>query len=437
MNDSIQEVLDFIEESDVKFVRLAFCDLFGSMKNVAIMANELPKAFKQGVSFDVSNIRGFSRANHPDLYLHPDVSTLSLLPWRPQQSSVIRFFCDVSYEDGAPFYGNGRAILKHAIDTAAEMGYTCKIGTKCEFYLFEMDERGKPTRIPHDDASYLDVAPLDRGENVRRDISLTLEQMGTKVHSSHHESGPGQNEISLCYNDTLMAADDFVAFKNVARTIAALNGLFASFMPKPLEGQSGSGMHISVSLHKNGENLFGAQDKTQEAQHFMAGILNRLPEITVFLNPITNSYNRFGSFEVPRQISWSRRNCFSMVRVPRSDEEHSRVELRGGDPSCNPYLAYAMILYAGLEGIKNKEPLCDSLDIDFLKEDEDVVKQYQSVPETLGEAIKLAQESEFVNRVLPDDILAAYLSEKRAEWRRYKNVLDKGLFEQEHYFRII
>lgn len=436
MNHTVNEVLQFVSENDVKFIRLVFCDIFGTMKNIAIMATELPRAFERGVSFDVSSIKGFNGIGEPDLYLHPDPATMAILPWRPQQGRVIRFFCDIKYADGRVFDYSVRNVLVNAVAQAAKMGYVCKVGSECEFYLFERDEKGRATKIPHDYAGYLDVAPLDKGENVRRDICLTLEEMGTMVQSSHHESGNGQNEIDFAYTDALTAADDLITFKSVVRTIASLNGLFASFMPKPCEDQSGSGYHINMSLAKNGSNIF-VNDKhthSSEAESFIAGILSRIPEITVFLNPLTNSYHRIGTFEAPKYISWSHYNCFPLIHIPDATGEHARMELRSADPACNPYLAFALLLYAGLEGIEQGLPLCEPTDINLLTADEETLKKFIQIPENLGDAICAAERSAFVHRVLPENLLNAYLTEKKAEWEAYTQVLDKGEFEQQRYF---
>ncbi len=436
MNNTVNEVLQFVNENDVKFIRLVFCDIFGNMKNLAIMARELPKAFEKGVSFDVSNIRGYKGISETELFLHPDPTTLAILPWRPQQGRVIRFFCDIKYADGRVFEACGRTVLQKATQKAFEMGYCAKIGAECEFYLFEQDEKGRPTKIPHDYADYLDVAPLDKGENVRREICLNLEEMGTIVQSSHHESGDGQNEIDFNYNDALTAADDLITFKTVARTIASTNGLFASFMPKPYNNQSGSGLHINISLIKNGCNIFTSNDDnhSKEADSFVAGILNRIKEITVFLNPITNSYNRFGAFEAPKYITWSHKNCSPLIRIPSATEENARMELRSADPSCNPYLAYALLIYAGLEGIEKGLKLPKSTDINLLNIEDEISKEYDKIPENLGQAIQYAKNSDFVKSVIHEDLLNAYLNEKSNEYNLYKSQIDKWSFEENQYF---
>ncbi|MFA9423690.1 MAG: glutamine synthetase family protein, partial [Sedimentibacter sp.] len=346
MKYTMDEVLQFIYDNDVKFVRLSFCDIFGTIKNISILSEELPRAFECGISFDASSIRGFLNIEESDLFLYPDPSTLDILPWRPQQGRVVRFYCDIKYPDGTPFDGDGRAILQKSVAKAHNLGYSIEIGSECEFYLFEEDEKGYPTKVPQDNARYFDVAPLDKGENVRRDISLTLEQMGIHPECSHHEQGPGQNEIDFKYSDAMSAADNLVTFKSAVKTIAHLNGLYASFMPKPLKDFSGSGLHINISLLKNNINLFDniQNNHSTEAESFIAGILNRIKEITVFLNPLTNSYDRFGSHSAPKFVTWSYQNRSQLIRIPAAKGKYSRMELRSSDPSCNPYYAFAMLI---------------------------------------------------------------------------------------------
>jgi glutamine synthetase len=436
MKYTVDEVLQFAHDNDVKFVRLSFCDIFGIVKNISILSEELPRAFKSGISFDASSIRGFLNIEESDLFLYPDPSTLSILPWRPQQGRVIRFYCDIKYPDGTPFEGDGRAILQRAVDTAHKQGYSIEIGPECEFYLFEENEKGYPTKIPHDNAGYFDLAPLDKGENVRRDISLTLEQMGIHPECSHHEQGPGQNEIDFKYSDAISAADNLVTFKSVVKTIAHLNGLYASFMPKPLKDHSGSGLHINISLLKNNNNLFDKiqNTHTQEAESFIAGILNRIREITVFLNPLTNSYNRFGSHSAPKFVTWSYQNRSQLIRIPAADGIYSRMELRSSDPSCNPYYAFALLIYAGLEGINNNLKLKAPANLNLYEADEANLKTYETIPDTLEKAIECAMGSDFVAKCIPKRTLGKYLATKMEECKQYELAEDKGDFEHNTYF---
>ena len=436
MNYTMSEVLQFVQENDVKFVRLAFCDMFGTLKNISILADELPRAFENGISFDASAVRGFLNVEESDLFLFPDPGTLSVLPWRPQQGRVVRFFCEIRHPDGTPFEGDGRHILRQAVEKAAGMGYVCKIGPECEFYLFEADDRGKPTKIPHDEGGYLDFAPRDKGENVRREICLTLEEMDLKPESSHHEQGPGQNEIDFKYSDALSAADNLITFQSVVKMVAARNGLYASFLPKPFSDQAGSGLHINLSLSKNGMNLFKNRNDghSQESERFIAGILNRVREITAFLNPLTNSYARFGCCEAPKYVSWSHQNRSQLVRIPAAKGEYSRMELRSPDPSCNPYLAFALLIFAGLEGIEQHIDLGEPTNLNLYRADEMTLKSFAVLPQTLGEALKIAKESEFVRACLPQKTLEKYIAAKEREWQLYEQASDKAEFEHDFYF---
>lgn len=434
MNYTISEVLQFVEENDVKFIRLAFCDIFGVQKNISIMPSELPRAFDTGISFDASSIDGFMNIDESDLFLVPDPSTLSILPWRPSRGRVVRFFCDIKYPDGRHFEGDGRYILKNVLNELKEMKYICKVGTEFEFYLFETDENGFPTKKPFDMGTYFDIAPIDKGENIRREICLTLEEMNITPESSHHESGPGQNEIDFKYDDALTTADNFVTFKSVVKSVAARNGLYASFMPKPLKNESGNGLHINLSLFKNGLNIFKTEidEHSQAAESFIAGILERIQEITLFLNPITNSYSRFGNFEAPKYISWSHQNRSQLIRIPASNGENSRMELRSPDPSCNPYIALALIIKAGMEGIKKGIKLIPSYNFNMYENKNS--KDFKKLPENLEEAIILAEKSDFIKSVIPNKTLEKYISIKRKEYSLYSNSEDKENFELFNYF---
>ena len=316
MDTTMSEVVQFIQENDVKFIRLAFCDIFGNQKNIAIMPTELERAFEQGIHFNAAALRGFLNVEASDLLLFPDPATLSVLPWRPAQGRVVRFYCDIRYPDGTPFEGDGRHLLREANRRARRAGYSLTMGTASEFYLFELDENGHPTTIPHDHGEYFDVAPLDKAENVRRQICLTLEEMNIQPESSHHEQGPGQNEVDFRYAEALEAADNFVTFKWVVKSMASSSGLFASFLPKPLPHAPGSGLHLSVSINKNGKNLFQPSfEESAEGQSFVAGILQRAAEMTIFCNPLTNSFQRLGEFEAPKYITWSHQNSRPLITV--------------------------------------------------------------------------------------------------------------------------
>ncbi len=430
MKFTVKEVLQFVEENDVKFVRLVFFDIFGVKKNISIMASELENAFEFGTSIVPTNIDGFGGSVNTDLLLFPDPTTLKILPWRPQQGRVARLLCDVRRPDGTPFEGDVRSVLKNAVEKAEQMGFSSRVGLACEFYLFRLDDNGVPTHIPHDNASYLDVAPLDKGENVRRQICLTLEQMEIEPLSSHHENGPGQNEIDFKHSDLLSAADDFVTFKDVVKTSAASNGLFASFMPKPLPDKSGSGMHINLLLRKYGFNVF--KDKgdglTDAARSFIAGVLKYAPDMTVFFNPLSNSYARFGAYKAPSTVDWSYSGYNSLIRLPEVHTDKARLDLRSPDPSCNPYLAFALLLYAGLEGIEQNLELCPPAN--------DVTPK-QLLPQSLAEAITVARESEFLQRCLPKMILDNYLEIKTDSVNISLQNAEQRKNLEDRYFEII
>ncbi len=382
-----EDVMEYIREEDVKFVRLAFCDVFGRQRNVAILADELPRAFDHGVAFDASAIDGFGGETRSDLFLHPDPATLTQLPWRPQHGGVAHMFCDIAHPDGTPFAGDTRRVLKQAVQAAREQGCVFRFGSEIEFYLFKLDDDGEPTKIPYDRAGYMDIAPADKGENVRREICLTLERMGILPEASHHESGPGQNEIDFRHADPLTAADNAVTFKAVVSTIAAQYGLWADFSPRPLAEHDGSGMHVNVSA-TGGE----ADDMLPS---LIAGLLRRAREMTLFLNPVENSYERLGRDKAPGQVSWSPENRSQLIRIPAAEGAYRRLELRSPDPMANPYLAFALVMQAGLEGIREKlspPGLGQSLG---------------ELPRTLGEATAAA-DCEFIRRVLPGLIVSAY-----------------------------
>ena len=381
------EVLEFVKEEDVKFVRLAFFDLKGKQKNISIMADQLHRAFELGISFDASAIDGFESPDKSDLFLHPDPTTLSVLPWRPNTGKVCRMFCNIKYPDGTPYEKDCRTLLKNAIKYAKEKyNVSLSFGPEVEFYLFKLNEAGESTKIPFDNAGYMDIAPEDKGENIRRDICFTLESMGIIPEASHHEEGPGQNEIDFKYSDALTAADNTATFKWIVRTRAASNGLYADFSPKPLEGQAGSGFHINVSLSD--------ESKMPNA---IAGILKHAEELTYFLNTTEESYNRLGECKAPKYICWGNQNRSTMIRVPAT-KKIKRLEIRSADPECNPYIAFALIIYAALDGIENNlvppAPVEENLFANTSKNDIKVL------PDTLDLAKKIADESEFVKKVL-------------------------------------
>lgn len=433
-----RDVLQFIEENDVRFVKLVFSDMFGNQKNISINSCELRRAFADGISFDASHIDGFMNFNRSDLLLFPDPDTLALLPWRPQHGGVARLYCDIKNIDGSDFGGDGRAILRNAVDRAKKLGYTFKFGTSCEFYLFKCDDDGNPTKIPNDNAGYLDAAPIDRGENVRREICLTLEQMDIIPESSRHEGGPGQNEVYFKYSDPLNAADNLQTFQSVVKNMADKNGLYASFMPKPLEDKSGSGLHFGISMSKDGNELFQnfSVDSNEMGSSAVAGILNRVADMTVFLNPTVNSFKRFGEYLAPKYITWSHQNHAQLILVPLDKDNSARVILRSPDCACNPYLAIALLIYACLDGVEHKEQLCESVNINLVNADENDLKGIKTLPRTLDEAVGLAKKSKFLYNYMPKEIVDFFLKSKKQQYVNYKKSKDKDSFERIYFLTL-
>lgn len=402
MKYSQQEIIQYVQEEDVKFIRLAFCDVFGKQKNISIMPDELPKAFTYGIAIDASAIDGFGDETHSDLFLHPEPDTLMPLPWRPEEGSVVRMFCNITYPNGTPFEYDSRMILKQAIEEASKEGLQFFFGTEQEFYLFQLDDHGEPTKIPYDHAGYMDIAPEDKGENIRREICLTLEQMGIRPESSHHEQGSGQNEIDFRYSDPLTAADNAMTFQTVVKAIALRNGLYADFSPKPLHHQPGNGFHINISVKS-------AYD--QDCMDSMiAGILDKVSEMTLFLNPLENSYERFGQDKAPRYISWSSENRSQLVRVPAALGEYRRAELRSPDPAANSYLAFALLIYASMYGIKEKLELPEPADLNLFKAPVEVLANFRQLPGNLPAACQEAKNSSFIKKCIPKAITELYCS---------------------------
>ena len=400
MKYSKEEVLQYVREEDVKFIRLAFCDVFGKQKNISIMPEELPRAFEYGIAFDASAIAGFGDETRCDLLLHPDPETLMLLPWRPEHGKVVRMFTHITYPDGTLFECDTRSLLKKAVEDAKKAGYTFAFGAEQEFYLFNLDETGSSTKIPYDEAGYMDIAPEDRGENIRREICLTLEQMGIRPESSHHEEGPGQNEIDFRYSDPLTAADNTMTFQTVVKTIARRNGVFVDFSPKPLDDKPGNGFHINMSVKPS--------DSSENLCYMIAGVLEKVVEMTAFLNPTEESYNRFGMDKAPGYVSWSSENRSQLVRIPAAVGKYRRAELRSPDPMANPYLAFTLMIYAALNGLENKLDLPEAANINLYKADVDTLARFKKLPESLSDACKVAAASEFIKKHIPTAILDIY-----------------------------
>jgi len=385
-----EEVLDFVNEEDVKFIRLAFFDVSGVQKNISIMPTELERAFTEGIPFDASSVAGFEGPEKSDLFLIPDPSTLAIIPWRPMTGKVVRMFCNIFTSDGSLYKKDSRTLLQNAVKHLKdECGIELMVGTEIEFYLLKLDEKGEATKEPFDKAGYLDIAPEDKGENIRRDICFTLEQMGITPEASHHEEGPGQNEIDFHYADALTASDNVATFKWIVSTKAAANGLYADFSPKPIKDKSGNGMHINLSCGKNEELL----------PYVLGGIYNRIEEITYFLNPTENSYERLGSSKAPKYLSWGKENRSALIRVPASKKGH-RLEIRSPDPKCNTYIALTLLIEAAIEGIKNKATAPSPTEENLFDEKTASSLGLKTLPRSLEEAKEIAKKSEFVKRVL-------------------------------------
>lgn len=400
MDYTADEIIQYVREDDIKFIRMTFCDVYGAQKNISIMADELERAFRHGIAFDASAVNGFGTEAHSDLLLFPDPNTLTAMPWRPEHGRVVRMLCSIKKPDGSIFECDTRSLLKKAVADAKEAGLEFSFGSEQEFYLFKLDENGEPTKIPYDRAGYMDIAPDDKGENVRRQICLTLEQMGIAPESSHHEEGPGQNEIDFHYADALKAADDAMAFRNVVKTVAHANGLYADFSPKPLENAPGNGYHINLSVKNDSNHII--------LPSVIAGILERVKDVTLFLNPSEDSYKRFGKSKAPKYISWSSENRSQLVRIPAAAGEYRRAELRSPDPMANPYLAFTLLIYAGIYGYKEGLYLPPVSDINLFSADKSVIESYDTLPASLDEAKKAAKHSEFVKAHIPGRIIDIY-----------------------------
>ncbi|ERK28830.1 type I glutamate--ammonia ligase [Clostridium intestinale] len=423
---SKEDIINIVKENGIKFIRLQFTDLFGTLKNVAITDSQLEKALNNECMFDGSSIDGFVRIEESDMYLRPDLDTFVIFPWRPQQGKVARLICDVYRPDGTPFEGDPRNILKKVLKEAEELGYSMNVGPECEFFLFNTDEKGEPTTVTHDEAGYFDLGPVDLGENARRDMSLALEEMGFEIEASHHEVAAGQHEIDFKYADALTTADNIMTFKLVVKTIAQRHGVHATFMPKPVYGINGSGMHVNMSLNKDGKNAFvdenGELGLSKTAYSFIAGLVDNIKGIAAITNPLVNSYKRLvPGYEAPVYIAWSGSNRTCLVRVPASRGAGTRVELRCPDPSSNPYLVLATLLAAGLEGIKKDltPPPSAEKNIFKMNEDEREAEGIDSLPGSLEEAIRYMKESELVRKTLGEHAFNTYLKAKSSEYKDY------------------
>lgn len=439
-NYTKKDIIKLVEEQDVEFIRLQFTDIFGNLKNVAITASQLEKALDNKCMFDGSSVEGFMRMEESDMYLYPDLNTLEIFPWRPQQGKVARLICDVYRTNGEPFEGDSRYILKKAINEAKEMGYTFEVGPECEFFLFHTDENGQPTTLTHEQAGYFDLSPLDFGENARRDMVLTLEEMGFVIETSHHEVAPAQHEIDFKHDEALITADNIMTFKLTVKTIARRHGLHATFMPKPKAGVNGSGMHIDMSLLKDGKNIFADESDenglSKEAYYFIGGLMKHIKGMMAVTNPLVNSYKRLiPGYEAPIYSAWSTKSKSALIRIPAERGERTRIELRCPDPSANPYLTLAVCLMAGLDGIKNKIMPRESIDCNLstLSEAQGRAKGIEMLPGTLIEAVNELDKNAFIKEVLGKHVAERYMEAKKKEWNQYREKVTEWEIDQYLY----
>ena len=422
-----EDIFRICDEEDVAFIRLQFCDIFGIPKNIAIAASQLESALNNECIFDGISVEGFVRTGESDMYLYPDLDSFEIYPWRPQAGKVARMFCNVYTLDKEPFAGDPRNVLHRVVEKAERMGLNFKVNPEPEFFLFDFDDNGQPTTKTKERGGYFDVAPADQGENVRRDIILNLEEMGFDISSSHHEISPAQHEIDFKEENAEAAADMIMTFRMAVKTIAKKHGLYATFMPKPVEGISGSGMHINVlAQDKSGKNVFAGDNETisEVAKYFIAGVLSHVKGMTLVTNPIVNSYKRLvPGFDAPVNISWSSSsaNRGALVRIPSKRGENTKIELRNPDGTSNPYLTIALILAAGMDGIEKK--------LNPPKEDE-----AYTLPMTLGEAIEAFKEDDFVKEVLGESIYNKFLDAKTKEWADFRSCVTQ--WETEKYLNI-
>ena len=419
-----EKILELVEREDIKFIRLQFTDMFGGLKNVAITVHELGRALDGCFVVDTNHIAGITGGNERNLILKPDLSTFAILPWRPRNGKVARLLCDICFPDGTDHPASTRYILRRIVEGAKEMGYTCTVDPECEFFLFHTDENGVPTTLSHEKAGYLDISPVDLGENCRRDMVLTLEEMGIKVVSSHHESAPAQHEIDIQEKELCEMADDVMTLKMAVRTIAKSHGLHATFMPKPRAQVNGSGMHLNFSLFKDGKNILPGSasdlgELSEEGYYFIGGLLAHSREMALITNPVVNSYKRLvPGFEAPTELTWTKDNANSLIRIPYARGEETTIEFRGPDGASNPYLVLAVCLAAGLDGIRHGiYPTRSSTK--RMNESDYRAMRIENLPENLKEAITLFEESDWIREILGKDFCLAYANEKKKEWLGY------------------
>lgn len=432
-----EDIIRMVEENNVRFIRLQFTDILGTLKNVAITSSQIEKALENKCMFDGSSIEGFVRIEESDMYLRPDLDSFVILPWHNQHGSVARLICDIYKPDGTPFEGDPRYVLKRTIQQAAKMGYSFNVGPECEFFLFNTDEFGHPTTITHDTAGYFDLGPSDLGESARRDICLNLEEMGFEIEASHHEVAIAQHEIDFKYSEAMSAADNILTFKMVVKSCADSHGLCATFMPKPIYGHAGSGMHTNMSLFKGEENAF--YDPASEtglshiAGNFIAGVLKHIKGMCALTNPLVNSYKRLvPGYEAPCHIAWTLSNRSALIRVPASRGAGTRIELRSPDPACNPYLEFAVLLAAGLDGIQNDltPPEAVSANIYDFDRKEREAAGIGSLPTDLNAAIQEMKEDPFIRETLGEHVFNKYVEAKEKEWHDFSTTVTEWEVDQ-------
>ncbi len=432
-----EDIIRLVEEQDVEFIRMQFTDIFGQLKNVAITKSQIQKAVNNQIMIDGSSIEGFTRIHESDQYLYPDLDSFTVLPWRPQYGKVARLICDVYNPDGTPFVGDPRGVLKKALKRASDMGYSFNVGPECEFFLFETDEEGRPTTKTGDEAGYFDLGPLDHGEGTRREICLNLEAMGFEIEASHHEVAAGQHEIDFKYDEALRAADKIMTFKLAVKTVAQKNGLHATFMPKPVFGINGSGMHTNMSLFKDGKNVFydpnDPRGLSKEAYSFIAGLLAHVKGMAAITNPLVNSYKRLvPGYEAPCYLAWSASNRSALIRIPAARGQATRVELRCPDPACNPYLELACCLAAGLDGIEKGMTPPAEITENIFAMDKKTRRAHgiHSLPGSLEQAIDELEADELICATLGEHVLSQYVEGKKKEWDAYRTYVSDWEIEK-------
>lgn len=441
-NYTVEDIKRIAKDENVRFLRLMFTDIMGTIKNVEVPVSQLNKVLENKVMFDGSSIEGFVRIEESDMYLYPDLSTWMIFPWESEHGKVARLICDIYNPDGTPFAGDPRGNLKRALKHMQEMGFTAfNLGPEPEFFLFKLDEDGKVTKTLNDKGGYFDFAPTDLGENCRRDIVLELESLGFEVEASHHEVAPGQHEIDFKYADVIEACDNIQTFKLVVKTIARKHGLHATFMPKPLFGINGSGMHCNMSLFKDDQNVFfdpeGPLQLSQTAYHFLGGLIEHARAFTAVCNPTVNSYKRLvPGYEAPVYVAWSGRNRSPLIRVPESRGLSTRLELRSVDPSANPYLAMAVLLEAGLDGITREltPPPAVDRNIYIMNEEERAEALIKDLPSTLHNAIKELRVDPVMVNALGQHIFSNFVEAKRIEWASFRQTVSE--WEREQYLEL-